>query len=1099
LTPALETATADRLLALRHEAWRVAVHALGPRAALAEDAVAEAYLHAVRHLAREPVRQLRTWFLRVVVNAARDMARSERARSSREATRGNIMNAGTQGERPDPALVAEVRAAIRGLEPRYRLPLVLRYESGLSQAEVAEVLDEPQGTVASQLKRGLEKLRAKLGSPRAGAAHAALTGAIGVGAALQAPASLLGTARAILASGALPAAKAGATASATAAGLFAAWKLLAAAATMVVLAFGAWKLWPDRTRTALPGGARPAQQTRQAAPRQPEPLRDVAAMLGREVEVRKGWMPFRDIFQLIHRRHGLRVSFSHRGLRGGVKLPVGRIKVKDLLQRVAVRCNQDLEVAVYRGGVAAFFWRRPEAGLMEKLASLASSKKEIDRCVAARWLPAAGSKRAWKLALSLLADPSQRVRSYARFGLREADSIAAIGFGYRADRLPRLAPAALGESLAAELKGIAQKREAGKPVALEDYMLVRLAGRIGHPDCLPPVTKILELELSRRSPVTRTRKTRGGTHGWTVSPRDPKQLRDGTLLNACSEALAGFSGPEAEKAIVAAFTRAEGLSRQHFFRALARVGKPATDELLLEIVRNAGKDDYLAHRALGALAATGRPRAIEGLLSLVERKKGPRFDQAMSQPLLRTGNPKVLAAAIAELRREKDAARRVTICWNICTATSGGEKIIPEIGELLGSPGKGRSRDATMVITALGFTASPRAVPLLEPLLQRQDRHVSSRAALALGSLGTSRAVDLLISALEKGKPDLKCSAAQALGETGDVRALPALRQAARSEQARLRMLALRSLGRLGDENDVPLLEAASKKPDLVPDPRTGKRRASPYKASRAALEALGLIGGDGAAAALGRAVAGGNGQALSILLRASDPAISRVLSRTMAGPEGHGIAAMLAAQTGYLSDRAALCDMVPALVARAERAGLPDPRRLHSGSCFHLGDPRQIEMMLRLLANHRDPAVRRRAAWNLIARGRNGNMLIEPLAARALFRAVREDPDPAVRAHILRKCYGLRLVAPGKSTRLLVDLAGSDSSPEVREAAVRVLPAGACLSAEVSRLRKLLASEKSAKVRAALKSVLQDWRKHTAEVLPEAPTRPRTERPEVF
>ena len=55
--------------------------------------------------------------------------------------------------------IERVDAAISGLPVEYRLPLVLKELAGLSVAEVAEILDLPEGTVKTRLHRGRLKLR----------------------------------------------------------------------------------------------------------------------------------------------------------------------------------------------------------------------------------------------------------------------------------------------------------------------------------------------------------------------------------------------------------------------------------------------------------------------------------------------------------------------------------------------------------------------------------------------------------------------------------------------------------------------------------------------------------------------------------------------------------------------------------------------------------------------------------------------------------------------------------------------------------------------------------------------------------------------------
>jgi RNA polymerase sigma-70 factor, ECF subfamily len=56
----------------------------------------------------------------------------------------------------------EVRKALSGLDQRYRDVLVLRYLEEKSYDEIADILEMPQGTVATLINRGLKKLKAPL-------------------------------------------------------------------------------------------------------------------------------------------------------------------------------------------------------------------------------------------------------------------------------------------------------------------------------------------------------------------------------------------------------------------------------------------------------------------------------------------------------------------------------------------------------------------------------------------------------------------------------------------------------------------------------------------------------------------------------------------------------------------------------------------------------------------------------------------------------------------------------------------------------------------------------------------------------------------------
>lgn len=68
---------------------------------------------------------------------------------------------------PDVAELVAVRDALATLAPRQRAVLVLRHYEGLSEAEIAAQLSISPGTVKSQARDGLAKLRGVLPSAEA--------------------------------------------------------------------------------------------------------------------------------------------------------------------------------------------------------------------------------------------------------------------------------------------------------------------------------------------------------------------------------------------------------------------------------------------------------------------------------------------------------------------------------------------------------------------------------------------------------------------------------------------------------------------------------------------------------------------------------------------------------------------------------------------------------------------------------------------------------------------------------------------------------------------------------------------------------------------
>nr|WP_240948261.1 sigma-70 family RNA polymerase sigma factor [Planosporangium mesophilum] len=135
----------------------------------AEDVVQEAFVKAFRRLRLyRGDSPFRAWLLAIIGNETRNLHRS-RSRRDGLALRAAALG-GPGPEAPDlpgdAALAAERRAtlldAVRQLDERDRDVVVCRYLLDLSEAETAQVLGWPRGTVKSRTARALVKLRTRL-------------------------------------------------------------------------------------------------------------------------------------------------------------------------------------------------------------------------------------------------------------------------------------------------------------------------------------------------------------------------------------------------------------------------------------------------------------------------------------------------------------------------------------------------------------------------------------------------------------------------------------------------------------------------------------------------------------------------------------------------------------------------------------------------------------------------------------------------------------------------------------------------------------------------------------------------------------------------
>jgi RNA polymerase sigma-70 factor, ECF subfamily len=131
----------------------------------ADDVVQEAFVKAFRHLSRfragEP---FGPWLLRIVANETRNLTRSRRRRAAlalrlSAAESGDTAAAGPADEVLAAERHARLVAAVNTLPEKERQVLVCRYFLDLSEAETAQVLECPLGSVKSRGSRALNRLR----------------------------------------------------------------------------------------------------------------------------------------------------------------------------------------------------------------------------------------------------------------------------------------------------------------------------------------------------------------------------------------------------------------------------------------------------------------------------------------------------------------------------------------------------------------------------------------------------------------------------------------------------------------------------------------------------------------------------------------------------------------------------------------------------------------------------------------------------------------------------------------------------------------------------------------------------------------------------
>jgi RNA polymerase sigma-70 factor, ECF subfamily len=150
---------------------RVAATIIGMlgRGAEAEDAGQETFIRLYQSLGNfRGEASLGTYVTRIAMNQALKMLKRRQSWRARFFSRDDEQEASVEPEVEQPGLEEAERAhlihrVLMELKAEYRAVIVLRMLEERSTREVAEILEIPEGTVMSRLKRGLDRMERRLG------------------------------------------------------------------------------------------------------------------------------------------------------------------------------------------------------------------------------------------------------------------------------------------------------------------------------------------------------------------------------------------------------------------------------------------------------------------------------------------------------------------------------------------------------------------------------------------------------------------------------------------------------------------------------------------------------------------------------------------------------------------------------------------------------------------------------------------------------------------------------------------------------------------------------------------------------------------------
>ena len=140
--------------------YRVALRVLGARDA--QDASQEVWVRVWRNIGNfRGDSAFTTWLYRITMNTCLSLRQKESRREQRQYDGEMPFLAEPGGGDADPEASAlnaerreEIEAALEHVRDDHRAALVLRHMEGLSYAEIAEVLDVPDGTAKGWVSRG---------------------------------------------------------------------------------------------------------------------------------------------------------------------------------------------------------------------------------------------------------------------------------------------------------------------------------------------------------------------------------------------------------------------------------------------------------------------------------------------------------------------------------------------------------------------------------------------------------------------------------------------------------------------------------------------------------------------------------------------------------------------------------------------------------------------------------------------------------------------------------------------------------------------------------------------------------------------------------
>lgn len=131
-----------------------------------EDAAQEAFIRASLNIDRyQAGTSLKSWLAQITINLCRDRYRRAQVRRRlQQVLQALSLRSAPHSPSPEEVVIRSesqrsLKKAVDALDDKHRLPVLLRYQHGLSVPEIAHALDLNEGTVYSRLHYAHRKLR----------------------------------------------------------------------------------------------------------------------------------------------------------------------------------------------------------------------------------------------------------------------------------------------------------------------------------------------------------------------------------------------------------------------------------------------------------------------------------------------------------------------------------------------------------------------------------------------------------------------------------------------------------------------------------------------------------------------------------------------------------------------------------------------------------------------------------------------------------------------------------------------------------------------------------------------------------------------------